>query len=105
MTTKVQLQESLVAILKGLGAKTNWLEVNRQSQSNFDFDFLVESVESSSSEKWETGSWGQGELENLHERERPPLEAATKQRLVRTEKTVCAIVTVIFEVCNSVRLS
>jgi hypothetical protein len=33
MTAKVQLQNkiSLVVSLKGLGAKTNWLAVNRQS--------------------------------------------------------------------------
>jgi hypothetical protein len=35
-----------------------------------------------------------------------PLEAATKQRLVKAEKTSCVLLfTVIFRVCNSVRLS
>jgi hypothetical protein len=29
--------------------------------------------------------------ENPEEGERPPLEAATKQRLVKTEKTVCVL--------------
>jgi hypothetical protein len=32
-------KKSLVVSLKGLGAKTNWLAVNRQPQSNFDFGF------------------------------------------------------------------
>jgi hypothetical protein len=35
---------------------------------------------------------------NPEEGERPPLEAATKQRLVKTEKTLCAAVTVMFGV-------
>jgi hypothetical protein len=39
-------------------------------------------------EKWEAGSWGQEELWNLEEGELPLLEGATKQRLVKTEKTV-----------------
>jgi hypothetical protein len=34
------------------------------------------------------------------EGERPPLEAATKQRLVKIEKTLCAVVTLIFGVCK-----
>jgi hypothetical protein len=33
---------------------------------------------------WEAGSWGQEHCENPDERERPPLEAATEQRLVKT---------------------
>jgi hypothetical protein len=37
--------------------------------------------------------------------ERLPLEAATKQRLIKTEKFMCAVVTVFFGVRNSVRLS
>jgi hypothetical protein len=37
-------------------------------------------------------------------KERPPLEAATKQRLVK-KKCMCAVFTVIFGVCISVRLS
>jgi hypothetical protein len=32
-------KKSLVVSLKGLGAKTNWLEVTRQSESNSGFDF------------------------------------------------------------------
>jgi hypothetical protein len=31
--------KSLAVSLKGLDAETNWLAVNRQSWSNFDFDF------------------------------------------------------------------
>jgi hypothetical protein len=34
-------EESLVVIIKGLGAKTNSLAVNHQSQNIFDFDFGV----------------------------------------------------------------
>jgi hypothetical protein len=30
-------------------------------------------------------------FENPQEGERPPLEAATKQRLVKTEKTLCVL--------------
>jgi hypothetical protein len=40
---------------------------------------------------WEAGSWGQGQFRNPEEGERPPLEAATKQRLVKTEKTLCVL--------------
>jgi hypothetical protein len=40
------------------------------------------------------------------EKEVSPLEAATKQRLMKTEKTfMCVIVTVIFGVCSSLILS
>jgi hypothetical protein len=47
-----------------------------------------------------------GQFGNPGEAERPPLKAATKQQLVKTEKTpICALVTVIFGVCNSVKLS
>jgi hypothetical protein len=38
----------MVVVLKGPGAKTNWLAVNRQSQNNFDFDFDFDLV------GWET---------------------------------------------------
>jgi hypothetical protein len=41
--------------------------------------------------KWEAGSWGRGEFGNPEEEERPPLEAATKQRLGKTEKTLCVL--------------
>jgi hypothetical protein len=54
---------------------------------------------------WEAGSWVQGQSGNPEERECPPLEAATKQRLVKTvtdwEELVCPIV--ICEVCRTVR--
>jgi hypothetical protein len=46
---------------------------------------LIESLESCSCEKWEAGSWGRGQFGNPEEEERPSLEAATKQRLVKTE--------------------
>jgi hypothetical protein len=40
-------EKSLVVILKGLDAETNWLAVSRHSESNFyfDFDFWRLSVE------------------------------------------------------------
>jgi hypothetical protein len=38
----------------------------------------VESIESYSCEKTEVSSWRRGKLANQEERERPPLEAATK---------------------------
>jgi hypothetical protein len=39
-------KETLVVSLEGLGAKTNWLEVNRQSYitSDFDSDITNQSV-------------------------------------------------------------
>jgi hypothetical protein len=40
-------------------------------------------------ERYEGGSWGQGEIGNPEERERSPLEAATKPRIVKTQKIVC----------------
>jgi hypothetical protein len=45
-------------------------------------------LESCSSEKWETDSWGRAQLGNPEERECPPLEATTKQRLLKTEKII-----------------
>jgi hypothetical protein len=51
--------------------------------------------------KREVDSRGRGKSGNPEEGERLPLEAATKQRLVKTEELICAVVTV----CNSVRLS
>jgi hypothetical protein len=44
--------------------------------------------ESHSCEKWEAGDWNRGQFGNLEEGERQLLEAATKQRLVKTEKTL-----------------
>jgi hypothetical protein len=49
----------------------------------------------------EAGSRGGGHFGDPEEGKRLPLEAATKQRLVKTEKTSC----VMFGVCNSARLS
>jgi hypothetical protein len=45
---------------------------------------------------WEAGIWGRGQFGNPEEGERPPLEAGTKQRLVRTSlwTLVCVCVTV-----------
>jgi hypothetical protein len=37
---------------------------------------------------WEAGTWGREYFGNIEEVERPPLEAATKQRPVKIEKTV-----------------
>jgi hypothetical protein len=45
-------------------------------------------VGSWSCEKREPGSLGWGQFGNPEEEEHPPLEAATKQRLVKTEKTI-----------------
>jgi hypothetical protein len=36
-------------------------------------------------------SWDQGEFGNPEVRKRLPLEAATKQRLVKTEKPLCVL--------------
>jgi hypothetical protein len=36
--------------------------------------------------------------------ESPLLEAVTRKRVVKENKTLCAVVTAIFGVCNSVRL-
>jgi hypothetical protein len=69
---------------------------------------MIELVESCSCEKWEAGSWGRGQGGNLGEGGRQPLKAATKQRLVKTEKNLCVLYltrTVIFKVYNSVGLS
>jgi hypothetical protein len=58
-----------------------------QSQCDFDFDFeLVESAESYGCGKWKAGSRGWGQFGNPEEGEHLLLEAAAKQRLVKTEK-------------------
>jgi hypothetical protein len=49
---------------------------------------LVDSVQRCSCEVAESG---RGMLEKPEEDERPPLEGATKQRLVKTEKTSCVL--------------
>jgi hypothetical protein len=75
--------------LKGPDAKTKWLAVNHQFQSNFDFD--IESAESWSCEKRETGSWDRGEFGNPEDEERLALETATKQQLMNNEKSLCVL--------------
>jgi hypothetical protein len=55
---------------------------------------------------WQTDGWGRRQFGNPEEGERPPLEAATKQRLVKTvtdwEDLVCPVV--ICEVCGTVSI-
>jgi hypothetical protein len=63
----------------GLDTKTYWL-TDRQSQCDFDLTAVV------GSEKLVTEA---GQFGKLEERERPPLETATMQRLVKSEKTFC----------------
>jgi hypothetical protein len=60
-------------ILKGLGAKVNWLAVNRQFETDSDSEC------------------GREQFGKAKEGERPPLKASTKQRLVKTEKTLCVL--------------
>jgi hypothetical protein len=43
------------------------------------------------SEKWVAGSWGRGEVGNPEKGERPRLKAATKQRLMKTERALCVL--------------
>jgi hypothetical protein len=51
-------------------------------------------------------SWGSIFVKLVAKAEdRSPLKAAAKQLLGKTENFMCAVVTVIFGVCNSVRLS
>jgi hypothetical protein len=45
---KSSVEKILLVRLKGLGAETNWLAVNRQSQSNSDFDSVLPKAEPSS---------------------------------------------------------
>jgi hypothetical protein len=52
---------------------------------------LWESVQTYSCEKWEAGSWDRGQFGNPEEGERPPLEAATKQRPAKTEEILCVL--------------
>jgi hypothetical protein len=66
---------------------------------------VVESVESYSCEKWENSIWGRWQFGKPEEGECLPLEAAAKQRVVKTKKTLCAVVTSNFGVCNSVTVS
>jgi hypothetical protein len=92
ITARVQLKEkiSLIVSLNGLGAKTN-----RQSQSNSDSDTVAVSwvgwwvcervrglLGSGRCELLlsEAGNRDRGHFKNPEKGERPPLEAATKQR-------------------------
>jgi hypothetical protein len=52
---------------------------------------LVVSVGGCSCEKWEAGSWDRGIFGNPKEEEPSQLEAATKQRHVHFEKTLCVL--------------
>jgi hypothetical protein len=52
---------------------------------------VVELVESCSCEKWEAGSWGQGQFRNPEEGEHPLLKATTEQGLVKNEKNACVL--------------
>jgi hypothetical protein len=96
MTARVQLKKSLVVILKGLGAKTNWLTVNCQSDwqcsavqwnwvgwwdSELVRELLRFSLVSCCCEKLVAEAWGQ--FGDPEEGERLPLEVATGQRLVK----------------------
>jgi hypothetical protein len=58
---------------------------------SYNEDLYFELVESCSCEEWEAGSWGRGQFGNPEEGERQPFEAANKQRLVKTEKTLCVL--------------
>jgi hypothetical protein len=70
------------------------------------FNSQVESVEGWSYVKWEAGTWSREQFGNPEEGERTPLEGATMQRLTKLEEAfMCAVVTVNFRVCNSLRLS
>jgi hypothetical protein len=58
---------------------------------HFPPDTAGEDGESCSCEKWETGSWGQGQFGNVEEEQCPPWQATAKQWLVETEKTLCVL--------------
>jgi hypothetical protein len=94
----------LVVGLKGLDAKTNWSAVNRQSQSNSDFDFwfwldqlrvadvrrekLVAEVEESSGNPEEGATSAVGSrYQGMSSKD--------------WEDFMCAVVPVVFGVCNS----
>jgi hypothetical protein len=61
----------------------------RTSRNLLEFLLTQFSVAVVRSEKLVTEA--QGEFANPEEEERPPLEAATKQRLVKTEKALCVL--------------
>jgi hypothetical protein len=66
-------------------------ETNNHCAGESQQQLSSQSVESCSCEKQESGIWGRGQFGNPEKGERPPLEAATKQRLVKTGKTLCAL--------------
>jgi hypothetical protein len=78
----------MIMSLKGLGAKTN-----RHSWSNSDSELLnrLSQLRVAVVRSEQIGSWGRAEFGKPEEGERPPLEAAAKQRLVKTEKTLCVL--------------
>jgi hypothetical protein len=78
-------------------SKTGWPTDRLIVGRNMTLIFTLRVIESCSCDKREAGKCGSGEKGML------AVEAATKQRLMRTEKT--ARVIVIFGVCNSVRFS
>jgi hypothetical protein len=52
---------------------------------------MIESVECYCCEKWESGNRIWEQFGNPEKGESPPLEAATKQQLVKTEKALCVL--------------
>jgi hypothetical protein len=60
----------------GLDTKTYWL-TDRQSQCDFDFDL-----------SYSCAKLGRGQFGNPEKGERPSLQPATRQRLVKTKKTL-----------------
>jgi hypothetical protein len=80
----------------GIDTKTYWL-TDRQSQCDFNFDFEESVGElgggllwfSREMLLWEADRSGWWQFGNLDEGERPPLKAANKRRLRKTEKTFC----------------
>jgi hypothetical protein len=80
-------------------------EVRNDCAGEAEPKLLVESFKGCSCEKWEAGTWGLGQFGNPEER-----TSAIESRYQVTaskdwEDFMCAVVTVIFGVCNSVRLS
>jgi hypothetical protein len=77
-------------ILKGLGAKTNWLAVNCKSQSNSDSLVveLLRELQSSCCELllWEAGSWGHGQFWNPEVRRKSALGSRYQVTLVETNR-------------------
>jgi hypothetical protein len=66
--------------LKGLDAKTNWWAVNRQSESNFDFEFDCEFSELLKQSP-------SGKDVNTEAEEATVLEAVTRRQQVKIQQT------------------